>query len=497
MHFTNRGPMAVALMAGLACASPVDMSLSRRAPLPLLDADASADGAGIHASVELDVQLQEELLVAGVIADVAVDPILDVDAAAAVAVLCRNCYVHGSVDASISLEKVVPALSLSLNDIEAYLDLDIQIGAAATIAVNLFTPEDLIKLALPGLSVEAMVFLDLVLDVSAAIDLSAGIYVELVDEAHIDTDILAGKILEASFTGLSVVTLPVSVRIGCTELQADLRLRVQAAAALDLEVDEILPLLDIVPDIGAGLEVAVWANLVEYVGLFCDTPKCPLSEESYGLNIGAAVGLDVEVEDIATLRLAPTLSTTVLTLPTASICDHGPRPSGSQTVSIPTGIPGQPTGPIATVPTDAPSVTAGVPGDAPSVPTGDDGVPITGTGAYPTGDIPQATTTGPITAQPPAPTGDEVTSVVTVPQTYTITKCAAHVPNCPAEYQEDKTVIHEIVYTTVCPATAVITDLPPPAASTVQTVSKPKPTTTLTPTSCEETFVPPTGYPTN
>lgn len=188
--------MAVALMAGLACASPID--LSQRAPLPLLGANANADGAGISASVDLDVQLQEELLVAGVLADVTVDPILGAAAAAEVAVLCRNCYVHGSVDASISLEKVVPALSLSLKDIEAYLDLDIQIGAAATIAVNLFTPEDLIKLALPGLNVEAMVFLDLVLDVSTAIDLSAGLYVELVDEAHLDTDILSGKILEAA-----------------------------------------------------------------------------------------------------------------------------------------------------------------------------------------------------------------------------------------------------------------------------------------------------------
>ena len=188
MHFSNRGPMAVALMAGLACASP----------LPLLDANANAENGVISANVELDVQLQEEILVAGVLADVVVDPILGAAAAAEVAVLCHNCYVHGSVDASISLEKVVPALSLSLKDIEAYLDLDIQIGAAATIAVNLFTPEDLIKLALPGLNVEAMVFLDLVLDVSTAIDLSAGLYVELVDEAHLDTDILSGKILEAA-----------------------------------------------------------------------------------------------------------------------------------------------------------------------------------------------------------------------------------------------------------------------------------------------------------
>lgn len=477
MHFPTRGPAAVALMAALANASPVD--LAQRTPLLGLGADAKADGSGVSASVSLDVSLQEELLVAGVIADVAVAPVLGAAAAAEVAVLCKNCYVHGNVDASISLKKVVPALSLSLTDIEAYLDLDIQIGAATTIAVNLFTPEDLLKLSLPGLDVEAKVFLDLVLSVQSAIDLSAGVYVELVDEATIDTDLLAGTILDASFSGLSVVTLPVTVRIGCTTLQADLRLRVQAAVGLDLEVDEILPILDIVPDIGAGVEVAVWANLLEYVGLFCDTPECPLGEESYGLNIGAAVGLDVEVEDVATLRLAPTISTALLTVPTSTICDQVPIPSNSLPVSLPA------------VPTESATLPGGIP-----TPTkiGD----ITATGSYPAGLPSVSSILSLTTAAPTLPTAGEgeITSTVSVPKTYTVTTCAAQVANCPPEYQGEKTVIHTVVYTTVCPATATITDLPKPTVSASTTFSKPKPTVTLTPTSCVETFTPPTNVPT-
>ncbi len=304
-------------------------------------------------------------------------------------------------------------MSLSLTDIEAYLDLDIKIGVATTIAVNLFTPDELLQLSLPGLDVSAKVFLDLVLAVESSIDLSAGVYVELVDEAHINTDLLAGTILDAAFSGLSVATLPVTVRIGCTTLQADLRLRVQAAVSLDLEVDEILPILDIIPDIDAGVNVAIYANLLEYVGLFCDnTPSCPLSEESYGLNIGAAVGLNVEVEDIATLRLAPTISTTFLTVPTSTLCDLVSRPPGGG------NFPGGPGFPVVT-PTDGVLFPTGTPSiELPHFPAGNGGSPgyPGNTPGYP-GKPPAYSAKPTAAATLPVAGPGEVTSVVSVPQT--------------------------------------------------------------------------------
>ncbi|RYP78689.1 hypothetical protein DL771_000356 [Monosporascus sp. 5C6A] len=492
MHFATHGPLAVTLMSWLTNATPVDV-VPRAPHAGLLS--GSHDGKTVSASVSLDVTLQDEVLVAGVIADAAVPPVLGAHADADLAIICNNCYTKGRVDASISLAKAVPALSLSLTDIEAYLDLDISIGAATTIAVNLFTPDQLIELSLPGLDVAAKIYLDLVLDVEAAIDLSAGLYITLADEATLETDILTGKILEAAFSGLSVTTLPVTVRLGCTSLRADLRLRVQLAAGLELNGD-VVPVLDVLPDIGAGLEVAVFANLIEYVGFFCNTPSCPLSEDSFGLNVGAAVGLGVKVEDILTLRLAPTISTALLSVPTSTHCQYvGPLPTGS-------GLP-----PASGIPSGSGILSSGIP-SASGISSGISSSVILPTGfpsEIPSGIAPEITTSSatllvetastmsvPAITPAPSATGGLITSTVTVPQTYIITTCAAHVPNCPGEYQEEKTVIHTVVYTTVCPATASVTDLPPKGTHTsVVSFTKPQPTVTLVPTSCVETFTPP------
>ncbi|KAI1089008.1 hypothetical protein F5B19DRAFT_495849 [Rostrohypoxylon terebratum] len=467
MRFSTHGSAAVAMAASLASATA---PVSDR---DLLNLDIPKDlSQPISASVDIGVDLSGTTLAAGVLANVAVPPVLGAAADVEVAIVCETCYTKGNIDASISLDKVVPALSLSLTDIEAKLDLDIEIGAAAVIAVNLFTPPAPISLPLPGLKVDALISLDLVLGVETAIDLSAGIDVKLVDEAHIETDILAGKILDAAFSGLSVQVLPVEVRIGCTKLLADLRLRVELAVAAEVDIDDIIPILDI-PEIGAGLEVAVFANLLEYVGFFCATPSCPLSKESYGLNIGAAVELDVEVEDILSLHLAPTLSTALLSYPTTTICEHP-----SYTASIPAITASVPAG--------------GVPG---SLPSGFPSLPGSGSGSgsgYPSGSVPAIPA---IPATTPAP-GGEITSTVTNTQTFTVTQCAANVANCPAGYATTATLVHTTVFTTVCPATQTVPITAPPKATITWPAVPPKETVTLTPCSAVSTFTPPSNVPT-
>ncbi len=54
-------------------------------------------------------------------------------------------------------------------------------------------------------------------------------------------------------------------------------------------------------------------------------------------------------------------------------------------------------------------------------------------------------------------------------------------------------MVTTVVYTTVCPATATITDLPKPSGSI--NVSAPKASVSLSSTSCVETFTSPPGYP--
>ncbi|KAJ3572378.1 hypothetical protein NPX13_g5067 [Xylaria arbuscula] len=362
----------------------------------------------ISANVDLEADLSRKVLVAGLLADIVVDSIAEVAADAKVAVVCEDCHIHGAIGASISLEKVVPALSLSLKDIEVLLDLDVYIGAAATIAVNLVAPAK-VSLPLPGLNVEALVYLDLILGVHTELDLSAGVYVSL-PEASLETDILSGNILDVDFSGVVVKVLPIKVRIGCTELLADLRLRVELAVAAELDVDDVLPLDELlpgldVPDIEAGLELAVFVNLLEYVGLFCAAPECPLAKEVYGLNIGAAVEVGVAVEDLLSIHLAPTVATAVLSIPTNTICiptyTASPPPysglPGPSYSGIPTGIP---TSSFPSFPTSNPI----------SIPTS------TGPNGEPTSTGPEtssaaSSSTGP--ASEPTSTGPDVSATAT------------------------------------------------------------------------------------
>ncbi|KAI0905630.1 hypothetical protein F4823DRAFT_128901 [Ustulina deusta] len=409
MRFSAHGSVAMAMVASLATATPHD---------GLLGLGSSGKGLDlaqpIHAGVDLNADLSGQVLVAGLLADIVVDHLAEVDVGAKVAVICEDCHIKGEIDASISLEKVVPALSLSIKDVEILLDLDVYIGAAATIAVNLVTPAK-ISLPLPGLNIEALVHLDLILGVHTELDLSAGVYVSL-PEASLATDILSGDILDVDFSGVAVKVLPIKVRIGCTELLADLRLRVDLGVSAAIDLDEILPLGELlpgldIPAIGAGLEVAVFANLLEYVGLFCTAPECPLVKEVYGLNVGAAVELDVAVEDLLSIHLAPTIVTAVLSIPTNTICIPSytaspssysglPTPSGSgYYTGIPTSsFPSFPTG----IPTSSfPSFPTGVPTSS-----GPAGEPTSSGPGFPTG-VP--TSTGPNVVslrpagQPPLP----------------------------------------------------------------------------------------------
>ncbi|KAI0105287.1 hypothetical protein GGR51DRAFT_520236 [Nemania sp. FL0031] len=424
MRFSNHGAVAMAMAASLVAAhdSPLEYSHSGKDLLDLdlgktlhtgLDLDLHK---GIHAGVDLNADLSGKVLVAGLLADIIVDPIAEVKAGAKVEVKCEDCHIKGDIDASISLAKVVPALSLSLKDVEVLLDLDVYIGAAATIAVNLVTPAK-VSLPLPGLNVEALVHLDLILGVHTELDLSAGVYVSL-PEASLETDILSGDILDVDFSGVVVKVLPIKVRIGCTELLADLRLRVDLGVSAAVDVDDILPLDQLIPglDLGidAGLELAVFVNLLEYVGLFCDAPGCPLVKESYGLNIGAAVELDVEVEDLLSIHLAPSVVTTILQIPPKDICI--PSYPSTSTPGYSSGFP-TPSGPSSTgVPTPSgPGSSSGIPtGPSSSLPGFPTGIPTSSIPSFPT--LPSSSIPGfPSSSAPGSPSGSPSSSLPDFP----------------------------------------------------------------------------------
>ncbi|KAI0601218.1 hypothetical protein F4775DRAFT_484624 [Biscogniauxia sp. FL1348] len=448
MRLSSQGSVAAAMAATLVSAatsaSPVDLSLPQNLDL----------SKPINAGLSLDVDISHTTLLAGVVAQAAVGDIAAVGADVNVAVVCQDCYVKGAVNASLSLENVVPALRLDLSDIEVKLDLDVHLDAGVTVAVRLPIPETHLSLPLPELDVGVSLYLELLVGAKTAIDVSAGVFVQLLQNAFLETNIIDGKILDASFEGLAVNVLPIEVRLGCTELLVDLKLRAEVAVEAEVELDEILPLeqlgLDVIPDIGAGIEVAAAVDLLEYVGLFCADASCPLGYESSGLSIAAAAKVDVEIEDILDVPIEINIGTKLLSLPTVSNCQ-----------------PSYPTGAVPTLSASTPASGSGYP-------------------AVTSGNSPVTT---------PAPSGF-TTTVVTGTQTFTATVCGERSANCPGG--SGTTIVHTTVYTTTCPVgqTSPITGLPPaPTHETTPTVTITKHVTTMVPCSEVVTYGPPGSTP--
>lgn len=243
-----------------------------------------------------------------------------------------------------------------------------------------------------------------------------------------------------------------------------------------------------VPIVGAGAtaELGIYANIIEFGAMIEKTPDCDLqTKEWFDLNVGAFARFGVIV-DFKTIGAIPTVSTTLLAAETFTQC-WLPNRSPMET-----GIGGMPVLTATTIAAPSVSVTISPPAvsvlpDTGSGSGGDSGInlsiitisvparlPPTPTAvAAPTitppsfplsnSSAPAAGTGGGVILTTGAPgSGDDlVTSTVFVTTTYTVTSCAASVINCPATYQKEIIVTATVSsFTTVCPATAVITDVP-------------------------------------
>jgi hypothetical protein len=253
--------------------------------------------------------------------------------------------------------------------------------------------------------------------------------------------------------GLSSKSLPVTVKAGRATFKADLRLRVQCGAEADIL------------GIGAGAELGIYANIIEFVAVLDSTPTCALqSTEWWDLNVGAFAHFDVVV-DYTTIGAIPTVSTTLLSAPKFTQCwlEIGGSPGGSPaetggyltqtatTVSV--AISGSTTALSATV--TSPAET----GYTETLTTITVPTITTGPSLSETGPLSSSSFKFPLTnSSTPAGGDDLVTSTVYTTTVFTITSCAASVVNCPASYQKEILVTQTIdAYTTVCPATAVVT----------------------------------------
>lgn len=178
MRFAS-GVAAVAVAASLVAASPTPQEIPTYPSTP------------VGKKIDVSNDLTGEVLVAG---EIGADP--TTGEIGKVLIACRDCKVSGNIDATVRLVDEVPLYTITLSGMEAKLDLDIDISKRANITVGLFEYSETVDLPLLGLTFHPKTYIDLVFTTDVKIDLSAGIYFKLVDNATISSNILNGDLIE-------------------------------------------------------------------------------------------------------------------------------------------------------------------------------------------------------------------------------------------------------------------------------------------------------------
>jgi len=511
MVSTIAAALAGALLAGSALAKPVAVrsnDIARRTPAP----------QALHCAKEWS----DFTLFAGVCP--ALTGGVDVDADVGLDLSLHKAAVNGDIFIGLTDDFLVaPTISLDLSGLEAYVELDLSASASVYESVELLASAEL-ELAVPGLlqaGVKAGLCLDLLVGVSAAIELETGFHLTFPQGSLIELSLLTHEIVSGSLGGVVATALPLGLGAhvdltAAVELVLGLRLR--AVVGVEAAVD-VLGL-----DIGAGLEAAIYVNLYDYTEVIVSTKDCPLSlKELLCLKVGIAVDLDVDIAhtNVLDISLAPTLmvgiaaatekDTCLPTINPCARCEHGGGHDGGDDDDGDDNDGDDDDGddndgddndgddndgddndhhshsiPSASVSLPHPghsdkTVTA----TATATATGHGHGPHTTSAAHPTLSIPAG----------------NVPTTIYETQTYTVTQCAVTVPNCPAGHTQK--VITSVVKSTVtyCPVGETGVPVQPPAMTTPVSVNVPKPSATNPVTLTDipattYTYTPPVNAPT-
>ncbi len=395
-------------------------------------------------------------------------------------VKCKTCYTKGSVKASMKDTSLIkPTMRLDFSSVEAYVDLALSVSESSVYSVNLFTTQAPLGIGYDSFSVGVVFAVDLVFTLSEQIEIDGGgFYVQVGAGAFIETSLLTGEIVSSSMDGTGAKSLPITVKggakNGCT-MKADLRVRTQCGAEGSIA------------GIGAGLEVGVFANLIEFVTVLDSTETCEMeSKEHWGCNVGAFAHSDVSI-NYHTWGAVPTVSTKLVSAPVATQCytrGHGgsseTRSTTSTTSSSETTSKSkstsESTSESTTSSSDSTSASISI---TSSKSTNSSATTYSSASTSSSASLASSTSYSAATSTVTTTSSEGVsatTSVVTTnvvetstvlsTSTFTITSCAASVVNCPASYQKSITVTKTVtvgggtttdVVTTTAVAIATVT----------------------------------------
>ncbi|CAI6085877.1 unnamed protein product [Clonostachys chloroleuca] len=392
----------------------------------------------------------------------------ETSAAVSLELVLNQAHVEGQISLA-PLENFLeePTIRLNLASFQAYVDIDLSASAGVFQTVTLIaSPELAIDLGVLEIDLGAAFALDLVVGVSAAVDLSAGFYISFSEGDYIDLSVVTKQVRGSVLTGLGVKALPLTVGAAVdlsTDIDVLLGLRLRSHISVGADVELLgLDLLN------AGAEIAIWADLVQHKITLGQTKECAVSVgNEFGLNVGIAVEVGINVADILDISLAPTVSVQLARADKGVACLSGR--DGKENLDATGGL------------------------NSPATPS------TSGLAS------PSAPSTGLTTPSTPTPTPSAsvtsigngsglVTSTISSTTTYTVTSCHVSVPNCPAS--QTQVIVTSVVHSTVtvCPATqtAFPTTTPASAVRPIPTITETL--TTIVP--CEptsSTFTPPPG----
>lgn len=397
-----------------------------------------------------------------------VSPVTESSPAISLGLTLHEAQISGDVSLGAgSSFATEPTIKIGLGGVKAYVELDLSASAGIQESIQLFASPELSIDLLEILKVELGVAfaLDLVLEVDAKVDLSAGFYLSFDDSAFVEVSLLTKDVVDVSLDGLTAHALPIAVAAG-VDLSAAITLQVGLRLRSQIHVGAGVDLVGI--DVGAEAVIAIWVNLFDYTAVLISTEDCLLSiKEDFALAIGVAIDVDIKALNLLDISLAPHVFITLADISLDLLCiDDIPTPSHGGNDH---------------------SASASATVTATSVST----LP-TATHSHVGNSTMSHTMASHTTAAPES----LVTSTTLVTSTYTITSCAAHVKNCPADYTQ--VIVTSTIYqeTTICPVTqtaapATSTKAPVPVKTITETL------TTLVPceTRSSSTFTAPTEAP--
>ncbi|KAF1940360.1 hypothetical protein EJ02DRAFT_504179 [Clathrospora elynae] len=222
-------------------------------------------------------------------------------------------------------------LRIQFDDLELYLELNTVISAGATYQINLFATQTPIEIKLGSvLQLGAVLSVDLILAVEGAIDISSGFHIKLDDGVALDIALFGDKVSNIDFNGGQFEFLPVTLTSASGVISAVLRVSAHCGIEVGQSETSDVKILSHnigLPSLKSGIEVAVFANVAEFITNITynkDDKECELEVvQEYNLAVGAIAGASVVavfLDETKTWGPVAGTSTAIFTTTVAKVC---------------------------------------------------------------------------------------------------------------------------------------------------------------------------------